>query len=76
MKRKNLLISIVIGTAASLFAAFLMNAFTDDGSWLAFVGWFIFFFSITLPAWGGAYWFKAKESPDFCMRLIEKLSGR
>ena len=43
------LITFTIVVAGSLFASALMLKFSPQGSWLAFVGWAIFFVALQLP---------------------------
>jgi hypothetical protein len=43
------LITFTIVLAGALFASALMIKFSPNSSWLAFVGWAIFFVSLQLP---------------------------
>jgi hypothetical protein len=43
------LITFAIILAGALFASALMLKFSPDSSWLAFVGWAVFFVALQLP---------------------------
>jgi len=48
-KTNRTLVTLVFVAAASLLASALMQKFSPNNSWLAFVGWAIFFASIQVP---------------------------
>jgi hypothetical protein len=48
-KSDRTLISIAIVLAGALFASALMLKLSPNSSWLAFVGWAIFFVALQLP---------------------------
>jgi hypothetical protein len=48
-KRTRMLLSLAIVLAGALFASALMLKFSPNSSWLAFVGWLIFFSGLQLP---------------------------
>ena len=48
-KRTRMLVTLAIVLAGALFASALMLKFSPNSSWLAFVGWVIYFSVLQLP---------------------------
>ena len=48
-KTSRKLITFAIGLAGALFASALILKLSPDSSWLAFVGWAMFFAALQLP---------------------------
>ncbi len=64
--RKLVILSIVL--AGALLASAIMQKFTPNQSWMAFVGWVIFFLAIQLP------WILAtQKNYDNCTALFNRL---
>jgi len=65
------IIIIALTLAASLVAAALMLQVTANSSWLAFIGWVIFYLSIQVPLF--LYTQKSQES---CTAWVSRLMKR
>ena len=65
------IIIISLALVAAMIASAVMLKFTSNGSWLAFIGWAIFYFSLQVP-----YLLYTQKSQESCTawfsRLIKK----
>ena len=48
-KTSRLIIALAIVLVGVMLASALMLKFTPNGSWLAFIGWIVFFLAIQIP---------------------------
>ncbi len=65
-KTSRTIITLAVVLAGAMLASALMLKFTPNGSWLAFIGWIVFFVAIQVP------FLFVRSAQDGCMAWLAR----